>query len=348
MSGAEQMVKQVLERIGPKYETTLVTGLYDSKLPRHDDRGGFEIIRVGIGHKQIDKILYVFLAPFVARGLKPDIVHAIMESYAGGALAILKYIYPKAKRILTLQSGDLDDDEKQKVFYINFFWKAIHTLPNIVTAISTALAARAERLGVKQENLFITPNGLYFDDVPQNVQKIPGQVICVGRLSWEKAHNNTLDAWVEVLKVFPEAKLVFVGEGPEREKIEKQISDLKLGDSVTLTGNVTHDEVLQKMSESEVFVCPSLAEGLGNVFIEAQACGVTPIGTRVGGIPDIIRHEENGLLIEPKNSSQIADSIIRLLKNDALRNKLRSKGLETSRKFEWQGILEKIEGIYEK
>ncbi len=158
MSGAEAMVKQVLERIGPKYETTLITGLYDSELPRHDDRGGFKIVRVGIGHKQIDKILYVILAPFVARSLKADIVHAIMESYAGGALTILKYIYPKAKRILTLQSGDLDDDKKQKVVYINFFWKAIHTLPDIVTAISTSLAARAERLGVRKENLFITPN----------------------------------------------------------------------------------------------------------------------------------------------------------------------------------------------
>jgi len=348
MSGAEQMVKEIVERLGDRYKIILVTGRFDKKLAKYEKRDTFELYRVGIGHKALDKLLYIFLTPFKVGKFKPDITHAIMESYAGAALVLLKYIYPKTKRILTLQSGDLDSEKKQTVFYIRFFWRIIHRSPHIITAISSALAKRAENLGVKKENIFITPNGLDFSNVPKDIEKVPERVICVGRLSWEKAHKYTLKAWTKVLEKFPSAKLYFVGEGSERGDIEKRIKEARLENSVTLTGNLPHTKVLEELSKSEVFICPSLAEGLGNVFIEAQACGVTPIGTRVGGIPDVIQHEENGLLIEPQNSDQIADAIIRLLKDEELRNKLRKKGFESSRKFEWSKILKKIEEVYEK
>ena len=347
MSGAEQMVKEILEHLGDKYDIVLITGRFDPKLPKQENRPTFKLIRVGIGHKQVDKLLYPLLAAFKIKNIKPQITHAILESYAGLALALVKYFYLRTTRILTLQSGNLDEAGEQKKLHINFFWKFIHKSPHIIASISSSLARRAEKLGVKKENIYITPNGLDFSEVPSPLlEKISKRVICVGRLSWEKSHTLILDAWPSIKKEYPEAQLVFVGEGPERKSIEKQIKDMNLGSSVTLTGNLPHPQVLKELSKSEVFICPSLAEGLGNVFIEAQASGVTPIGTRVDGIPDVIQHEKNGLLIEPKSSEQIADAVIRLLGNKELNQKLRAKGLETSRKFEWSGILKKIEEIY--
>jgi glycosyltransferase involved in cell wall biosynthesis len=347
MSGAEQMVKQIAENLGDKYDITLITGRFDRKNPVLEKRDTFNLIRIGIGHKQLDKLLFIFLAPFYARKYKPDIIHAIMESYAGAALVLAKFVCPRARRILTLQSGDLDSDVKQKKFHVRLFWKIIHRSPDFITAISSALARRAENLGVSKDMIAITPNGLDFSEVPENFAKEDKRVICVGRLSWEKAHELTLKAWVGVLSKFPSAKLVFVGEGPERASIEKLISELKIENSVRLTGNLPHEQVLEEISKSEVFICPSLAEGLGNVFIEAQACGVPPIGTRVGGIPDVIQDGESGILIESKDSAAIASAIIRLLEDPDLRKRLSEKGLETSRKFEWKKILEKIDGIYE-
>src|SRR3989339_949815 len=149
MSGAEQMVREILERLGEKYATTLLTARFDKKLPFYEKRAGFEIFRLGVGHKIVDKFLYPVLAAIKTRDLRPDIAHAVMESYAGGALVIIKYLYPKAKRILTLQSGDLDDNRKQKNHLIKLTWKIIHRSPHIITAISSFLARRAERLGVK-------------------------------------------------------------------------------------------------------------------------------------------------------------------------------------------------------
>ncbi|MCX6796384.1 MAG: hypothetical protein NTW06_02700 [Candidatus Falkowbacteria bacterium] len=122
MSGAEQMVKEILERLGDRYETTLITGKYDKSLLNFEKRNTFDLFRVGIGHKQIDKLLYPILAAWEVKKIKPDIAHAIMESYAGGALVLVKYFYPQAKRILTLQSGNLDHPNEHKRFLIRSFW----------------------------------------------------------------------------------------------------------------------------------------------------------------------------------------------------------------------------------
>jgi len=348
MSGAEQMVKEIVERLGGHYDMTLVAARLDRKLAKFEQRPNFKLVRVGIGHKKMDKFSYPLLAAIATRKLRPQIVHAIMESYAGGALVILKYLYPKAKRILTLQSGDLDSSVKQKKFLVKAFWKIIHRSPDKLTAISTFLAKRAENLGVSAEKISITPNGVDFSEVPPQLEKISNRVICVGRLSWEKAHCQTLKAWPDVLKSFPDATLVFVGEGPERTKIENLIKELNIGGSVKLTGNLPHKQTLEEIKKSEVFICPSLAEGLGIVFIEAQACGLAVIGTAVGGIPDVIQNNENGLLIEPNSSTAISEAIKKLLADKTLAARLAARALETVKKFSWERIIVEIENIYQK
>lgn len=346
MSGAEQMVKEVVERLGNNYEITLIAARLSKELPLVENRPAFKLVRVGLGNKTIDKILYPLLAALRVRKIKPEIAHAIMESYAGGALVLVKYFYPQAKRVLTLQSGDLDSDVKQKKFLVSFFWKIIHTSPNLVTSISSFLSQRAERLGVKKENIILTPNGVDLSQVPAGAEKIAKRVVCVARLSWEKGLDDLVKAWPEVLKSEPEAKLVLVGEGNKRQEIEKMIADLNIKKSVTLLGNLPHGQVLKEIKKSEVFICPSLAEGLGIVFIEAQACGVPVIGTRVGGIPDVIQDNENGLLIEPKSSAQIAEAIIKLLKDKSLSERLSQKALETVQKYDWQSVIKTIDSTY--
>jgi hypothetical protein len=119
--GAEIMVKELLERLGGKYEFILVTAWFDKNVPKEETRENYRIIRVGLGHKTLDKFLFPLFGALKTREIKPDIVHAVMESYAGGALVVLKRIAPGIKRILTLQSGDLDDDKKQKFFIFGFF-----------------------------------------------------------------------------------------------------------------------------------------------------------------------------------------------------------------------------------
>ncbi len=236
IGGAEQMAKEILERLGTKYEMILITCRLDKKLPQTENRRNFKLIRVGIGLKKIDKYLYPFLAFLRLRKIKPDIVHAVMESYAAGALLLAKYLYPKAKRILTLQSGNLDAPRKQKNFLIKIFWKLIHRVPNKLTAISGFLAKRAERLGVKKENIKIIPNGIDLSRIPVISEKNPKRVVCVARLSREKGLDYLIKAWPEVLKKEPDAKLVLISEGDKKKEIEKLIKEFNISDSVELKG----------------------------------------------------------------------------------------------------------------
>lgn len=346
MSGAEQMAKEIAERLGGEFDIKVITGRYDKNNKKTERRPNFNLIRVGVGHSKIDKFLFIVLAPFFVKKLKPDITHAIMESYAGLALMFLKYIYPKTKRILTLQSGDLDSKKKQKRLLQKIFWRKIHNSPDIITAISSALAKRAKDLGVNEKKIFITHNGIDLNTIPQDKEKIHHRVICVARLSWEKAHNLILEAWPDLVNIYPDASLVFVGEGKMRGAIEKQIEELAIKNSVILKGNLPHKEVLEELKKSEVFVCPSLAEGLGNVFIEAQACGVPPIGTKIGGIPDVIQHNKNGILINSENSQEIVAAVKKLFDDRLLYERIKNNTLNSVKRFDWNEIIIKIKNIY--
>ncbi len=346
MSGAEQMVKEILDRLGDKYNLVLLTARLSRVLAKKENRSGYIIYRLGFGCVKLDKFIYPFLAALKIKRIKPDIAHAIMESYAGGALVLAKYFYPPARRILTLQSGDLDSPNKQKQFFLRLFWRVIHQDPNKITAISSFLANRARRLGVNEKNIFIVPNGVDLKDIPIGIEREEGRVLCVARLSWEKGIDYLLQAWPMVLESARKAKLVIVGEGRERPKIEKMIQDLNLASGVELKGNLPHKQVLEEMARAAVFVLPSLAEGLGIVILEAQAAGAPVVATRVGGIPDIIKDGKNGFLVEPKSPRQLAAAIVKLLKDKKLRKRLSEEGLKTCRKFVWDVIMEKIEKIY--
>lgn len=344
--GAEQVVRELVNRLGYKYEIVIITARIRRDLVKYEHNSNYCLFRVGWGIKWLDVIIYPLLAALKTRSLRPEIAHANMESYAGGALVLLKFLAPHIKRILTLQSGNLDEPSEQRRLKIKAFWKVIHRAPHKITAISSFLANRAIKLGVKKENISIIPNGVDLTEASIDVERISGRVICVARLSWEKGLEYLLKAWPIVRKAFPGAKLVMVSDGEDRTGVEKMIKDLKISDSVSLKGFMPHREVLPEIKKSEIFVCPSLAEGLGVVFIEAQACGVPVIGTNVGGIPDVIQHGDNGLLIEPKNSDAIAKAIIKLLTDKELASRLKTRALETVKRFDWENIIKELDRIY--
>ena len=136
MSGAEQLPREIIARLGKKYEIILLSAQLDKKLSKREKHENYELIRLGIGHKSFDKILYPFLAALETKKIKPNIAHANLESYAGIALVLLKYFYPKTKRILTLQSGNLlDKNQKNKFFIIIYFIWNINDITNFTCVI---------------------------------------------------------------------------------------------------------------------------------------------------------------------------------------------------------------------
>ena len=117
-------------------------------------------------------------------------------------------------------------------------------------------------------------------------------------------------------------------------------------DRVNFVGRVDPDQIASEYAQAEVFCGLSRSEALGNVFIEAQAAGCAVLGTNIGGIPDIVKNEETGLLIDPDNVSDAAVSLGRLLGDSALREKLSQAGINNAQKYGWSVIAASYQEVY--
>jgi phosphatidylinositol alpha-1,6-mannosyltransferase len=131
----------------------------------------------------------------------------------------------------------------------------------------------------------------------------------------------------EVLARVPDAFYVIVGDGPERKTFEQLARDMGLADKVLLAGPVS-DELLPSYYENcDLFVLPSTREGFGIVFLEAMLHGKACIGARAGGVPEVIRNGDTGVLVDPANlATQVPEAILRLLKDPTLRRTMGANG----------------------
>ena len=347
VSGAEFFVKEIVERLGNDYEFVILTSRFKKSLLKTEKMPGCLVKRVGFGLPfYLDKFLFLLAAPFYALKEKPAILHCVMESYAGIALIIFKFFNKKIPTILTLQCGDLDHPKKQKKIPA-WLWRKIHTAPEYITAISSALAKRAQKLRNSPDNIFVIANGFNSQEIVFNETKIPYRIVCATRLSWEKGIEYLIKALPDIRKDFPETRLALIGKGKERDTLEKLAADTGVADIVGFRGFLEHQEALREIAKANVFVCPSLAEGLGNVFLEAQACKTAVIGANVGGIPDVIQNSFNGLLVPPQNSQAIALAVKKIFQDPILAAELIQNGFETVQKFTWENTASKINDLYQ-
>jgi len=164
--------------------------------------------------------------------------------------------------------------------------------------------------------------------------KICGEktILAVGRLVERKGFHFLIEAMPSILKSSPHSVLVIAGNGPEKRFLRNQAHKLGLDDKVKLISDVPQSDLLLLYNICDVFVLPSIVdekgdqEGFGIVLCEAMACGKPVVSTRTGGIPDIVKDGENGILIEQKSVEQLSSAIIKLLKNGALSRKFGMSG----------------------
>ena len=135
----------------------------------------------------------------------------------------------------------------------------------------------------------------------------------VARLSEEKGHVYLIKAMQEVIAGIPQAQLLIVGEGRMREKLVNLTKEAGLEKSVFFLPSVMDTQ--EVLSNMDLFVLPSLKEGLGLALMEAMACGLAVIGSDVGGIKSLIQDRYNGLLVRPADIRELSYAILELLQN---------------------------------
>jgi glycosyltransferase involved in cell wall biosynthesis len=167
----------------------------------------------------------------------------------------------------------------------------------------------------------------------------------VARLEPEKGHPTLLDAWPRVLARVPDAHLLIVGEGSQRETLEAHAQSLRLT-SVTFTGR--RDDVPAVTAALDVAVLPSYREAQGLSILEAMALGRPVVASAVGGIPEMIEHGRTGLLVPPRDPEALADALIRMLKDHPYADTLSKAGRDlVEERFCAELMVRAIETIYD-
>src|SRR5690606_14046728 len=133
----------------------------------------------------------------------------------------------------------------------------------------------------------------------------PLEVLCVGRLAPMKGHQVLIAALGKLVAQGVDARLRLVGDGPERARLRHAVERLGLGARVDFLGALNQDEVLPHYAAADAFALASFTEGIPMVLMEAMASGVPCVASWVAGIPELIRHEVDGLLVPPSDATAL-------------------------------------------
>lgn len=288
------------------------------------------------------------MADSLMREFNPDIVH--MHSSLGEGLigSRLKKLYKKPL-VLTVHGEDITKHSK-KLFSKQLTKFTINNSDTII-CVSKFLENDIRKLGIKDKKFFVSPMGAKTDRFkPKNKQEARKRlnlpldkkiILFVGHLIERKGVIYLIKAMQEVIKKEKNALCLVIGGGAEENKLKKASSDLGLGNYIKFLGQKTNEKVAPYMNACDIFVLPSLNEGLPVVLCEALACGKPVVATAVAGTPELVA-KDVGYLVRPKNPKDLEEKITLALNKKWNKNEI----LERAKLFSAKHCAEKVVNVY--
>jgi glycosyltransferase involved in cell wall biosynthesis len=169
-------------------------------------------------------------------------------------------------------------------------------------------------------------------------------VACVAQLIPRKGHATLLAAWPAICRAVPTARLLLFGTGACAPAIARQAAQPPLAGTVILAG--FRPELREFLGRAHLLVHPARSEGLGLAVLEAQAAGLPVVACRAGGVPEIVRHDEDGLLVEPGDSAALAAAVVALLKDPGRRQAMGAAGHRSALQFGLDRLVESHLTLY--
>ena len=194
--------------------------------------------------------------------------------------------------------------------------------------------------GVSPNKIEVIYNSISLPDLPEVLKQNDSMVVSAGRLVPWKGMDGLIDAVAEVKKQIPSVGLTIVGDGPDRKVLEEKGAKV-LGSSITFTGMLSQEENLSVIESSSVYVLNSSYEGLSHQLIETLMLGKAIIATEVGGNPELIQNDVNGILISYGEQEALITALTKLLGDAELRARLGARAKESSANFSVSAMIEK-------
>jgi glycosyltransferase involved in cell wall biosynthesis len=258
-------------------------------------------------------------------------------------------------RLVTTLHGWVHHTRRTPLYYAIDRW----CLPRYeqVICVSSDLYEAALACGVPPERCVLVENGIDTDAYRRRLSPeeararagIPaGRLVvgAVGRLSPEKGFDLLIRAVADLRKTGLEVELWIAGAGDQRQELQTLVDGLGCGAAVRLLGY--RSDTIDLYQAMDVFALSSLREGLPNVLLEAMALEVPVVSSRIAGIPRLVVHEENGLLVEPGSQEALAGALSRLLRSPDLRRRLAAAGRRTvASNFSFASRMDKVRRLYD-
>ena len=248
--------------------------------------------------------------------------------------------------------------ENLKVDFYQFLDRLALEKVDGVVCVSEGQRRTIEGLGVSPRRAWVVHNAVCTRDVGLDTQQIRSRVLrkfdfpsdvvlCVtaGRLSPEKGHADLLQAIALIGKHAEECRFLICGDGPCRKQLERQAIELNIADRARFIG--FREDIEDIYRAMDLLILPSHSEGLPNVLLEAFSFGKTAVATSVGGVPELMEHGRNGLLVAPGKPEFLAGAVIQCVKNQSQRESMGSAARQTVQsRFSFEEQTRRLEAIY--
>ncbi len=350
LGGAEVATYYTAKHLAKSHEVHIITS-WDKGLPRESiTQEGFYLHRVyTIKKPRLLSLTYNVAAFLKLRKIKSDIVHA--QSIFSGLTAYLGKKLLSTPYVTYCRGSDI---------YLP--WPFKKSISNLILRNADAVVALSSDMKrqiteISNTRPVVVPNGIEVERFeglsPEEAREKLGiknnekVILFVGSLRALKGVRYLIQAMVIIKQKEPNARLLIVGDGPDRQGLENLVQKLDLQQSIDFVGGIPQERVPHYMMACDIFTLPSLSEGFGLACLEAMACGLPVVTTDVGGLPDLIKDGENGFLIPARNVAELARKLATLLESDELRAVISRNNREKAKKYDWSLISHQIEGIYE-
>ena len=341
--GAETMCENLTYALSNLGHEVTVVSLFPERTPislRMEEAG----IRILYLDKKpgLDLSMFSKLAKIMRRE-KPDVVHTHLN--------VIKYAAVSAKlagirrSVHTVHNVAQEEAEGtlQKItnkIYFRLGW-----------SVPVALSPEVQRTivsfyGMQEEKVPMICNGV---DLTRCIPKTgydlaePAQLLHIGRFNYQKNHRGLLEAFARILEKEPGCCLNLVGDGELRQEIEGFAEELGIREKIIFHGS--QSDVHPFLHDADIFLLPSQFEGMPMTIIEAMGTGLPVVASAVGGVPDMLRNGESGILVS-REPEAVAEAVLQLLQQKELRKTLGENAREDSRRFSAEYMAEAYCNIY--
>lgn len=239
-----------------------------------------------------------------------------------------------------------------RISLLRFFQMSTATYAEKIIVPSMYLKSVVERWGISSERIAIIPNAVSLPDaipIKEDARRILNLegflLVTVGRLVPWKGFRMLLELVPKLLEVVPGAKLIIIGDGPEKQQLESMITNYKLKDTVLLIGSISKDKLAVYLSAADIFLLNTGYEGFSHQLIEAMAMGIPVITTDAGGNKEVVRDGENALLARYNDLADWKEKTLRLYEDTKLQLTLHRNNAGIAQRYSVGRMIEQTEKI---